>query len=109
MESAAIEVMFKKKGLHECGNYLGILLGTHAGNVVVQVATIRRSAYSEWKDSSTPQYGLQPRQSPVDVVHVMHRLQELTKKKNLSLYVCFIDPRKVYDSVDCFLLRKVLE
>ena len=39
---------------------------------------------------------------------VIRRLQELARKKRISLYVCFIDLTKAYDSVDRTLLWTVL-
>ena len=38
---------------------------------------------------------------------VIRRLQELARKKRFSLYVCFIDLTKTYDSVDRTLLCTV--
>ena len=42
------------------------------------------------------------------MMFVIGRLQELARKKLISLYVCFIDLTKAYDSVDRFLLWTVL-
>ena len=39
---------------------------------------------------------------------VIRRLQELARKKQIPLYVCFIDLTKAYDSVDQTLLWTVL-
>ena len=42
------------------------------------------------------------------MMFVIRRLQELARKKRISLYVCFIDLTKAYDSVDRILLWTVL-
>ena len=42
------------------------------------------------------------------MVFVIHRLQELARKKRIPLYVCFIDLTNAYNSVDQTLLWTVL-
>ena len=42
------------------------------------------------------------------MMYVIRRLQELARKKRISLYVCVIDLTKAYDSVDRTLLWTVL-
>ena len=42
------------------------------------------------------------------MMFVIRRLQELTRKKRIPLYVCFIDLTKAYDSVDQTLVWRVL-
>ena len=42
------------------------------------------------------------------MMFVIRRLQELARKKRISLYVCFIDLTKAYDSMDRTLLWTVL-
>ena len=54
------------------------------------------------------QSGFRPNRSTTDVMFVIHRLQELARKKRIPLYVCIIDLTKVYDSVDQTLLWTVL-
>ena len=39
---------------------------------------------------------------------VVRRLQELGRARKVPLYMCFIDPQKMFDSVDRELLRVVL-
>ena len=39
---------------------------------------------------------------------VVRRLQEVRRKAGVSLYMCFIDLQKAYDTVDCTLLWQVL-
>ncbi|CAM9658729.1 unnamed protein product [Sphacelaria rigidula] len=44
-----IKALFKKQDPHECGNYRGVSLGSHAGKVVIKIVATRFSAYCEWK------------------------------------------------------------
>ena len=54
------------------------------------------------------QRGFRPKRSTTDMMFVIRRLQELARKKQIPLYVCFIDLTKAYDSVDRTLLWTVL-
>lgn len=50
-----------------------------------------------------------PLSTVVDVVYVMRRLEEQAGKKNLALYMWFINLQKLHNSIDRSLLWKVLE
>ena len=54
------------------------------------------------------QSGFRPNRSTTDTMFVVRRLQALTRKKWIPLYVCFIDLTKAHDSVDRTLLWTVL-
>ena len=54
------------------------------------------------------QCGFRPQRSTVDTMFVVRRLQELARKKDTPLYLCFIDLTKAYDSVNRTLLWVVL-
>ena len=45
----------------------------------------------------------------VDMMFVVRWLQELDKKEGVTLFTCFVDLQKAYDSVDRSLLFVVLE
>ena len=53
------------------------------------------------------QSGFRPNRSNTDIMFVIHRLQELARKKQIPLYEWFIDLIKAYDSVDRTLLWTV--
>lgn len=108
-KDAIIKVLFKKKDPHECGNFRGISLGAHAGNVVLKVAAVRLSAHCE-QNGILPeaQCDFRPGQATRDMMYVVRRVQQLAREKGLPRYVCFIDLQKAYDSVDQSLLWKVL-
>ncbi|CAM9939791.1 unnamed protein product, partial [Sphacelaria rigidula] len=52
--------------------------------------------------------GFRPGRSAVDMIFVVLRVLELTREKHIPIYMCLIDLRKAYDSVDHSLLWKVL-
>ena len=79
------------------------------GNILLKIIARRLSEYCE-RVGILPenQSGFRPNRSTTGMVFVIHRLQELARKKRIPLYVCFIDLTKAYDSVDRTLLWTVL-
>ena len=105
----AIIMVHKKKDRTECGNYRGISLVAHAGKILLKIIARCLSEYCE-RVGILPeeQSGFRPNRSTTDMMFVVRRLQELTRKKRTLLYVCFIDLTKAYDIVDRILLWTVL-
>ena len=108
-KDATIKEFHQKKDRTECGNYRGISLVAHAGKVLLRVIAGRLSDYCE-RENIRPeeQCGFRPQRSTVDMMFVVRRLQELARKKDTPLYLCFINLTKAYDSVDRTLLWDVL-
>ena len=50
------------------------------------------------------QCGFCPTGSTIDILLVVRRLQQLGRARKITLYMCFIDLHKAYDSVDRELL-----
>ena len=70
---------------------------------------MRLDAYCEWrKIFLEAQYGFRVGRSTDGMIYVVRGVQELAREKDLSLFMCFIDLQKAYDSVDRSLLWKVL-
>ena len=100
-KDAIIMVLHKKKDRAECGKYRGISLVAHAGKILPKIIARRLSKYCERVGIlSEEQSGFRPNRSTTDMMFVIRRLQELARKKQITLYVCFIDLTKAYDSVD---------
>ena len=100
-KDATILVLHKKKDRTEWGNYRGISLVAYAGRVLLKVIAGCLSDYCERKNIlQEEQCGFRPRRSTVDMMFVVRRLQELARKKDTPLYLCFIDLTEAYDSVD---------
>ena len=90
-------VLHKKKDRTECGNYSGISLVAHAGEILLKIIDRRLREYCE-RVGILPeeQSGFRPDRSTTDMMFVIRRLQELARKKRFPLYVCFIDLTKAY-------------
>ena len=106
---APIKVLHKKRYRTECGNYRGIPLVAHAVKVLHEVIAGRLSDYCG-RENILPeeQCGFRPQRSTVDMMFAVRRLQELARKKDTPLYLCFVDLTKAHDSVDRTLLWDVL-
>ena len=92
-----------------CGNYRRISHVSHAGKVLLKVIARRLSAYCKAKGPlSVKQCGFRPDRSTTNMMFVVRRLQEIRRKAGKSLFMCFIDPQKAYDTVDYTLLWQVL-
>ena len=71
----------------------------------LKVVARRPSDYSERKGLlPEEQYGFRPDRSTTDMMFVVRRLQEITRKAGLSLFLCFIVLQKTYNTVDRTLL-----
>ena len=106
---AVINVLHKRKDRTECGNYRGISLVAHAGKVLLKIVATRLSVYCEARNLlPEEQFGFRPHRSTTDIMFAVGRLQELGRKARVSLFLCFIDLQKAYDSVDRTLLWQVL-
>ena len=82
---------------------------TRASKVLLKVVARRLSAYFEAKGLlPEEQCGFRPNRSTTDMIFVVRRLQEIRRKAGVSLFMCFIDLQKAYDTVDRTLLWQVL-
>ena len=109
MERRGHTVLHKKGDKTERGDYRGISFVLHAGEVLVKVVARKRSAYCEAKGLlPEEQCGFRPNRSTADMMFVVRRLQEVWRKAGASLFMCFIDLQKTYDTVDRTLLWQVL-
>ena len=96
-KDAMIMVLHTKRDRTECGNYRGISLVGHAGKILLKIIARRLSEYCEHVGIlPEEQSGFQPNRCTTDMMFVIRRLQELTRKKRIPLCVCFIDLTKAY-------------
>ena len=107
-KDAVIIVLHKKGDKTEYRNYRGISLVSHADKVLLKVVARRLSAYFEAKGLiPEEQCGLRQDRSTTDMI-VVRRLQEIGRKAGVSLFMCFMDLHKAYDTVDRTLLWEAL-
>ena len=99
-ENTIIMIPHKKKDRTECGNYRGISLVAHAGKILLKILARHLREYCE-RVGILPaeQSGFLPNRFTTDMMFAIRRLQELARKKQILLYVRFIDLTKAYDSV----------
>ena len=97
-------VLHKKKGRAECDNYKDtfIFLVAHAGKNLLKIIARRLSEYCKCAGIMSEEQWFTTERSTTDMMLVIRRLQQLARKKNIKLYVYFIDLKltKAYDSVD---------
>ena len=97
----AIMVLQIKKDWIGCGKYRPISLVAYAGRILLEIIARHLNEYNE-RAGILPeeQSGFRPNRFTTDMMFVIRRLQELTRKKRIPLYVCFMDLTEAYDSVD---------
>ena len=107
-KDAVLTILHKKGDNTECENYRGISLVSHAGKILLKPIARRFGAYCEAKGLlPEEQCGFRPDHSTTDMMFVVRRLQEIGRKVGVSLFMCFIDLQKAYDTVDRTLLWQV--
>ena len=108
-KDAVITVLHKKDDKTEYENYRGISLISHAGKVLLEVVAWRLRAYCEAKGLiPEEQCGFRPDRSTTNMMFDVRRLQEVGRKRGVSLFMCFIDLQKTYDTGDRTFLWQVL-
>ena len=102
-------MLHQNKCRTECGNYRCISLVAHAGKILPKLIAGCVSDYCE-REGILPEEecGFRPHRSTVDMIFLVRRLQELARKKDTPLFMCFIVLIKAYASVDRTLLWTVL-
>ena len=106
---ATIKVLPKKSDRSDCNNFRGISLVSHAGKVLLKIVASHLSDFCKAQQIlPEEQCGFRPARSTIDMLFVVHRLQELGRQRKIQLYMCFVDLQKAYDTVDRELLWKVL-
>ena len=80
-----------------------------AGKVLLKVVARRLGAYCKAKGLlPEEQCVFRPNRSTTDMMLVVRRLQEVGRKAEVSLFTCFIDLQKAYDTAGRTLLWQVL-
>jgi len=97
-------LLYEKADRCNCNNK-GISLLSHAGNVLLETATSRLSHHYKTHSILREEHcGFRPGRSTIDMVFVVHSLQELARRRKIPLHRCFVDLQEAYSSVDRNLL-----
>lgn len=90
------------------GNYLGIPLVAHEGEVLLKLVATRLGDYGEGEGILPEEpSGFRPNRSTVDMIFAVRRLHELKRNKSALLDACFIDLTTAYNPVEQELLWSV--
>lgn len=98
----------KKGDLTKCGNWRGITLMSVAAKVLGKVLIARISDGVDAK-LRKEQAGFRQGRSTIEQIFVLRNIVEQAIEWNSSLYVCFVDYEKAFDSVDRETLWKIME
>ena len=107
-KEAALVPLHKKGDPRVCDNYRGISLLSVPGKVYARVLLDRINHVVEQRLLEN-QCGFRPGRSCVDHIFSLRQLMEKSREWKRPLYVCFIDLRKAYDSVNRDALWRVLK
>ncbi|CAM4859591.1 unnamed protein product [Rotaria socialis] len=98
--TAIIIRLFKNKGdKRDCGNYRGISLLPVASKVFSRLI-LNRVQKHLGTQIMEQQAGFQSNRSTIDHIFALKLLMEKTRDHNKSLFLCFIDIQKAYDSIN---------
>ncbi|CAF3398890.1 unnamed protein product [Rotaria socialis] len=99
--------LYKNKGDRTvCGNYRGISLLVVTGKIFSRII-LNRIQNVIYKQLLEQQAGFRRNKSTIDPIFTLKLIMEKSQEYNKSLFLCFIDIQKAYDSVDRKLLWKV--
>ena len=99
--------LHKKGDSAECGNYRGISLLSIIGKVFTHIVLNRLVSTIDIKLSEM-QGGFRKKRGCADQIFIMRRLMEMTRRKNVPVFMCFVYLKAAYDTVNREALLKVL-
>lgn len=88
----------KKGDISKCANYRTISLVSHASKILLRVILNRIQAKTEY-ELPDEQAGFRPGRGTRDQVNNLRIIMAKFKEHNQPLYMCFIDFKKAFDSV----------
>ena len=103
-KDATVEVLIEKK----IGRSMAIIVvftSWHTLAIIVLLRVIAGRFYEFGKRDSTwlnEECAFRPERSTVNIMMVVRRLQELALKKDITLYLCFIDLKYMFPSTERF-------
>ena len=105
--TAIIIRLFENKGdKRDCGNYPGISLLPITSKIFSRLI-LNRVQNQLGKQIMEQQAGFQPNRSTIDHIFTLNLVMEKIRDYNKSLYLCFIDIQKAYNSINREILWRI--
>ena len=98
----------KKGSAKDCSNYRTVVLISHASKVMLKILQAKLQQYVN-HELPNVQAGFRKGRGTRDQIANVCWIMEKTKEFQKSIYFCFIDYSKAFDSVDHNKLRKILK
>jgi hypothetical protein len=95
-----ITPIFKGGDASDPSNYRGITVSSCLGKVFTNILNQRMSSFLEKNEIISPsQIGFQKGHRTTDHIFVLRSIIDIAKHKSKTLYACFVDIRKAFDSI----------
>ena len=95
---AIIVPIHKKKDKLDCNNYRGISLLCHCSKIFTSILMDRLRSRTE-EILSEEQAGFRASRSTIDQIFTLRQLAEKYTEFSKSLYICYVDFKKAFDSI----------
>ena len=106
--TCTIVPLFKKGDAEVCDNYRGISLLSVPSKVIAKILYRRIEAVVE-PVLHEAQCGFRRKRGCVDQIFSLNQCLSMSREKGKSVYMCFVDLRKAYDSVNRELLWRAMK
>ena len=107
-KESEVMTIYKKGDILNCDNHRPITLLNQVYKILAQII-YRRIAATLRESLPSTQAAYQPGRSAVEQVQSLQQIIEKSKEFNIEGFICFVDYRKAFDSIDQSKLWKILQ
>ena len=107
-KESEIMTIYKKGDILNCDNHRPITLLNQVYKILAQII-YRRIAATLRESLPSTQAAYQPGRSAVEQIQSLQQIIEKSKEFNIEGFICFVDYRKAFDSIDQSKLWKILQ